>query len=118
MLINYNKQKSEIKKELFKQQRIKILTALQNSKNPIPLVKLASIIPEDDETRHYAHTRKLIRDIVDNLKIPIVANNHGYFIAKTQEEINKYKQRITNSIDGLYYRLQILNIAFDATKKE
>lgn len=88
-----------------------IRSKLNSSTKPISLINIAKLVPEDLGP-HYRQTRRLIKRLIEEQKIPIVANRQGYFIAKTDEELQKYKNILENSIDGLYYRLQLLNTAF------
>ena len=57
--------------------------------------------------------RRLINLIIEDYCIPIVSGNSGYKIARTQEDLNRFRKRMYKQIDGVKIRIDNATHAFN-----
>jgi len=57
--------------------------------------------------------RRLINLIIEDYCIPVVSGNKGYKIARTQEDLNRFRKRMYKQIDGVKIRIDNATHAFN-----
>jgi len=57
--------------------------------------------------------RRLINIIIEDYCIPIVSGNDGYKIARTQEDLNKFRKRMYKQMEGIKIRIDNATHAYN-----
>lgn len=71
-------------------------------------------IVEDDT---HAKTRALIFEAAEKYKLPLAANNRGYFLINTQAEYDEYIENLKTRIAGINKRIEIITNNYKEWKK-
>ena len=73
------------------------------------------VYPVDDDTQ--VVSRSKIKKCIELYDLPVVADNKGYFIATTKEEIDRYNANLQGRIDKIEKRKQKANETFKEINK-
>lgn len=86
-------------------------------KNPIKSKELEKILGIKDVDGHPA-TRRIIEETMRQREIPIGANNNGFFVIKSKQELNDYVQALNNRVAGIFGRVAVVNEIYYKTTGE
>jgi uncharacterized protein (DUF1697 family) len=114
--INY-----EIKKEVIIQmpkkiEKIKnILLKHYGKKNKITVREIEKLIGITKKDDTHAQVRKLILECTKVYKLPLAADNHGYYLTNNELEYNEYINNLNNRIKGIRERKEIITQNYKLT---
>ena len=75
--------------------------------NKVTSSKIAEQIGVHEDATH-AKTRALILEAAKKYKLPLAANNRGYFLINTKAEYNEYIENLNLRIAGIEERKKII----------
>lgn len=77
---------------------------------PISAGLIGKVLKIKQDNTHYA-VRKLIRKLIEKGKVPICACPQGYYIIKSDRELEEYKTRLRSRISNIAERMYYLTKA-------
>ena len=84
-----------------------ILKAHVGKSNKVTSSQIADLIGIHEDATH-AKTRSLIFQAAKQYKLPLAANNRGYFLIETKAEYHEYVNNLDSRIAGIEERKRII----------
>lgn len=84
-----------------------ILNSHIGKSNKVTSSQIAEQIGIQEDATH-AKTRALIIEATKKYKLPLAANNRGYFLINTKSEYNEYIENLNSRIAGIEERKKII----------
>ena len=75
--------------------------------NPVTSAEVSNIIGINEDDTH-AQTRSLILATADMYRLPLAANNRGYYLITSDAEYDEYMENLDSRIDGITQRKKII----------
>lgn len=85
---------------------ISLMTAHIGKANAIKVNDIVREIHADDDSLTQSPARKVIRDAIISLRLPIASCSKGYFMAANDEEAYDYIQNLNDRSRGIKQRIQ------------
>ena len=83
---------------------------------PMPVSEIASFACIKESHPTCPRTRKLIKDAMKFFNVPIGSNNHGFFIIKTGQEMQRYCNSLLKRQVGITETIEITYEAWKANR--
>lgn len=93
-----------------------ILLMHEGKKNPITSAEIAARIGTQEDDTH-AQTRALILECAKAYKLPLAANNRGYYLIVDQQEYDEYMANLDSRSAGIEERKRIITENFKERNK-
>ena len=94
-----------------------MLEAHRGKQNRVTSSEIAIAIGNLNEDDTHADTRTKIKKCITNYNLPAVADNHGYYFAITNEELEKYMKNLDKRIAGILERKELVIKNYKEMKK-
>jgi alpha-L-arabinofuranosidase len=96
-----------------------ILLQHVGKENSIKAIRIGSLVGIDTTDQRASQVRTLIREIIQDLKIPVGGSPDGYYIISNQGELSARQEYLDNLGAGIENRKQIeLEAYLDFTEKK
>ena len=92
-----------------------ILLLHYGKKNPITSAEIAKLLNIIEDDTH-AQTRSLILECAQKYKLPLAANNRGYYLISNEQEYEEYMANLDSRSAGIEQRKQIITKNYKGTK--
>lgn len=93
-----------------------ILLMHEGRSNPVTSAEIAKRIGIQEDDTH-AQTRALILECAKTYKLPLAANNRGYYLIVNQQEYDEYMNNLDSRSTGIEERKKIITENFRGWKK-
>ncbi len=85
-------------------------------RNVITSAEIADILGIDEDDTH-ATTRDLLLKAAEKYKLPLAANNKGYYLIENETEYEEYIASLDGRIEGINRRKDIISRNFNGGNK-
>lgn len=93
-----------------------ILLSHKGKRNAITSAEIAQRIGVTEDDTH-AQTRALILECAEKYKLPLAANNKGYYLISNQKEFDEYMKNLDSRSAGIEARKKIITKNFKERKQ-
>ena len=85
--------------------------------NKITSKQIAEIIGINEDATQ-AKTRALILECARKYELPLAADNRGYYLITSKDELNEYIKNLRSRIDGIEDRINLITENFNKRQKQ
>ena len=84
--------------------------------NPVTLAAISNIIGVEENSYSKPKIRMTIKEIIDEMEVPIGNCRKGYFLIKTDDELKETIDNLTITMKGIKRRIAFLKFAYASSK--